>query len=443
MLAFILVLLLVLGVNTVLWGSVGIGRLVGQWMRRNQPTHPPGSHVVGRIRPEEVAVLIAAHNEEMVIAKTIGSAAALVPNRNIFVASDASSDATARIARENDVNVVELIPNRGKAGALVAAIEHFQLAAGFQVVILLDADSQLTPNYLESGLPFFDDPGVVAVAGRAATIANPESPTRLGRFLVAYRERFYVVIQFMIKFGQAARPANVVSIVPGFASMYRSRVLADIDIRAPGLAIEDFNMTFEVHAKKLGRIAFHPKAAIAYTQDPDTFADYTKQIRRWTLGFWQTVRRHGFRFGRFWGALALYVVELITSSVMFVLLLPVLLISTGSWVWEIVTVDPTGPAGLIARFIPPGALLLGAMLPDYILTIFVVCVTRRPRYLLLGLGFPLMRIVDAAICLWTLPQAFLGRSTGSWSSPVRRTIEPDDTELTIPELLAGPDFAAG
>ena len=58
--------------------------------------------------------------------------------------------------------------------------------------------------------------------------------------------------------------------------MYRVDVLDQIDIAAPGLVIEDFNMTFEVHAKKLGRIAFRPDVAVAYTQDPDTWDDCTK-----------------------------------------------------------------------------------------------------------------------------------------------------------------------
>ena len=437
MLAFIVVLILVVGVNTALWTLVGLGRVLARWLRthgvqapwasRGYPLRGTGLRVTGpmrasrRLTPDDVAVLIAAHNEELVLASTIRSAAAAVPAGNIFVASDASRDATADIARASGARCVELLPNRGKAGALVAAIEHFRLADRFAVVLLLDADTHLAANYMDTGLPFFDDPSVVAVAGRAATIVTPAPPTRMGRFLVAYRERFYVVVQYLLKFGQAARPANVVSIVPGFASMYRSQILADIDITAPGLAIEDFNMTFEVHAKKLGRIAFHPQAAIAYTQDPDTLTDYTKQLRRWTLGFWQTVRRHGFRFGKFWGALALYVFELITSSIMMLLFLPLLLLSTGATVWAEVAVERSELAASIAATIPPAAVVIGVIVPDYLLTILTVIITRRPHYLLLGLGFPFVRIVDAFICLWTLPQAFLGRSSGTWKSPVRRS----------------------
>jgi len=290
------------------------------------------------------------------------------------------------------------------------------------VVMLLDADTLLAADYLETGLPFFDDPSVVAVAGRATTLIEPAPRTRMGRFLVAYRERFYVVIQYLFKYGQAARPINVVSIVPGFASMYRTRILADIDIAAPGLAIEDFNMTFEVHAKRLGRIAFRPQASIAYTQDPDTFADYRKQLHRWTLGFWQTVLRHGFHWGKFWAALGLYIVELVFSSTVVLMLVPLFLVSCLGALWASATGTELEVAGQVAETFPPAAVALGVLIPDYLLTIFTVCVTRRPRYLLLGLGFPLMRIVDATLCMRSLAQALLSTNVpaGTWKSPVRR-----------------------
>jgi poly-beta-1,6-N-acetyl-D-glucosamine synthase len=63
-----------------------------------------------------------------------------------------------------------LHPNRGKAGALAAGIERFALRERFEVVMLLDADTAPAPDYLQTGLPQFDDPDVVAVVGRAATV---------------------------------------------------------------------------------------------------------------------------------------------------------------------------------------------------------------------------------------------------------------------------------
>jgi len=288
------------------------------------------------------------------------------------------------------------------------------------VVLLLDADTHLAPDYLTTGLPLFDDPDVVAVAGRARTIDDRGASSRLGRFLVAYRERLYLIVQLMLKYGQAARWANAVTIVPGFASMYRTSALARIDVTGAGLVIEDFNMTFEIHAKQLGRIAFHPCAAVAYTQDPDTFAEYVRQVRRWILGFWQTVRRHRFHTSVFWVALAVFIIELITASLMFVLLVPVLAACLLAGLAQSISPDPAGWTVQLAGLLHPQDVIIGVLLPDYLLTIMAACLLRRPRYLWLGLGFPLMRIVDAALCLRVLPTAWRARSTGVWVSPTRR-----------------------
>ena len=58
----------------------------------------------------------------------------------------------------------------------------------------------------------------------------------------------------------AATPASTSSI------RYRTSAIADIEIDASGLIIEDFNMPFRVHARRLGRVAFWPSAAHAYTR---------------------------------------------------------------------------------------------------------------------------------------------------------------------------------
>jgi hypothetical protein len=47
-------------------------------------------------------------------------------------------------------------------------------------------------------------------------------------------------------------------------------------------------------------------------------------------------------------------------------------------------------------------------------------VRRRPQYLVLGLGFIPMRIVDAGTALYTLPLAWARHSSGRWVSPTRR-----------------------
>ena len=372
--------------------------------------------------PPGVAVLVAAHNEELVIAETIRAAADLVDTANIYIISDGSKDTTADVARAAGANVLELNPNRGKAGALAAGIDHFDLCQRYQVVMLLDADTHLAPDYLSTALPLFNDPEVVAVAGRAKTLNVMASPSRFGRFIVAYRERLYLIVQLLMKFGQAAKWSNAVTIVPGFASMYRTDALAQIDVVGAGLVIEDFNMTFELHARKLGRIEFHPSAAIAYTQDPDNLGEYVRQVRRWILGFWQTVRRHRFQKSVFGVTLAVFVVELVTSSIMFVLVVPVLAACVVAGLLLTVLADPAGWLVFLANFLHPRDVLIGVLIPDYLLTIMAACILRQPRYLVLGLFFPLMRVLDAGLCLRVLPKAFRGTSSGVWVSPTRRAI---------------------
>ncbi|MCT9624940.1 glycosyltransferase family 2 protein [Pseudarthrobacter equi] len=444
-------IILVLGISTIFWTLVGLMRLasekswlIEEWRNRyrawraasaglpaaySRPRRGRHRSAGTRILPSQVAVLVAAHNEALVINETIRAASRLVPRRNIHVVSDMSTDNTAQLVRAAGVKVLELDPNRGKAGALAAGIAHFDLCRRFKVVMLLDADTRPTADYLRSGLPLFSDPTVVAVAGRAKSIMDPPSPTIMGRFLVAYRERLYIVVQLLLKYGQAARGANVVSIVPGFASMYRTTALEKIDVVAPGLVIEDFNMTFEIHARKLGRIAFHPSAAVAYTQDPDRLQDYMKQVRRWILGFWQTVRRHRKQTGRFWLVLATYIFELVMSCIFFVLLIPVFLVSSIAAFQVNVAGNDWDVFVFLSGLLRPQDVLVGVMLPDFLLTVLAAATLRKPSLLLMAPLFPLMRVLDAVLCLQVLPKAFSAESTGTWVSPARRVQGKELTQV--------------
>jgi poly-beta-1,6-N-acetyl-D-glucosamine synthase len=416
-LAVAFILVLILGVNTLFWSTVGLGRrLFGRRM-------VAGIH---RFTAQDVAILIPAHNEAAVLGDSLRAAAKLVPLTSIHVVSDGSTDHTVDIAAEMGVHILDLSPNRGKAGALVAGIEHFKLARRFKVVLLLDADTRLAADYLTTGLPLFDERGVVAVAGRVRCLLDPPPRTRRGRFLVAYRSRVYAVTQLLVKYGQAARWANAVSIVPGFASMYRTDVLSQINIAAPGLVIEDFNMTFEVYSKRLGRIVFHPDTAVAYTQDPDTWHDYLGQIRRWTLGYWQTVRRHGLHVGRFRWALTLQIVELISSSVVLLLMVPSILFAAYSETLAHRFGNPTVMGLEVVGTLAPHYVLFGFLAPDLALTVFAAMTLRQPKLLLLAPFFPLMRLVDAYVCLRAIPpSAWRTPSSGRWISPTRRKSPSD------------------
>lgn len=374
-----------------------------------------------------VAVLIAAHNEELVIERTIAAARTQVPLADIYVISDGSHDATAAKAFASGVNVLELDPNRGKAGAIAAGLAHFDLYDRYDAVLLLDADTLLSHDYLQTGLPLFDDPGVAVVCGTARTMW-PHGATPFGRLLLAYRERVYFWCQVFLKFGQSWSRANAVLVVPGFASMYRTAALRQIDITAPGLVVEDLNMTFEIHRHHLGKIAYHPEIAVAYTQDPATLADYVKQVKRWALALWQTVRRQGlFHRGFFWLTLALCVSELVVQSLVLflcVLLLGLTALSAVSG-WDLGLATVSANAWLFDRY-SPALLLVVLVVEECIIGALLAVRLKRPHYLLLALAFPALRLLDAALVLYTLPLTWIERSTGSWKSPARRALPRAD-----------------
>jgi biofilm PGA synthesis N-glycosyltransferase PgaC len=231
---------------------------------------------------------------------------------------------------------------------------------------------------------------VAAVAGYVRVVWEPRSLPFMGRLIMSHRNRLYTVTQLLQKYGQTWRRTSLCYIVPGFASIYRTDVLRRIDIDPRGLVIEDFNMTFEVHRKRLGRIALSP-GAVAYSQDPHTLGDYIRQVRRWNLGFWQTVRRHGIWPSWFWVAMGVFIVELITSSVL-LLVVPLLALllalpaMTGQlvldWAWFAAVHDA------VSGYITTWSLLFGVVLPDYVITLVIAVAQRRPRHAAPGAGVP-------------------------------------------------------
>ncbi|MCX7748921.1 MAG: glycosyltransferase [Clostridia bacterium] len=100
------------------------------------------------------AVIIAAHNEENVIANIIHSLKVLNYPKNmydIFVIADNCNDNTAKIARENGAIVHERFDNvkKGKGYSLEWMFKRlFQLEEKYDAICILDADNLVSSNFL-------------------------------------------------------------------------------------------------------------------------------------------------------------------------------------------------------------------------------------------------------------------------------------------------------
>ncbi|HEY2193835.1 MAG TPA: glycosyltransferase family 2 protein [Actinomycetospora sp.] len=454
----------IVGLNILIWGLIGLCRLVDEhplaaWRRRRARRrarrHGGWGSATEVVPPvpvpdlSQVAVLMPAHNEEVVITESLAAIIALIPADQVHVVSDGSTDRTVELAERMGVNVISTATNLGKAGALEEAIARFGLVERFDYVLLLDADTRILPGYFEAALPMFADQGVAAVAGSVRSAWDGDRLSLMGKILVCHRQRIYTLTQRLIKFGQTWARVNATHIVPGFASMYRTRVLPEIDMNPPGLVIEDFNMTFELYRHKLGRVGFTLKA-MAETQDPVRLIDYVRQTRRWSLGLWQTVRRLPPRPSLFGLMLCLLLLELVTAAITFLLLpLLVLVLVLPGLVPAALTWPVEGPlyAVLSAHMSLP-ALLFGILAPDFLLTCVVVLIERRTRYFAAFLAFPVLRLIDAYLAMRTLLPGMLRRSDGRWTSPERREVaepvtgpvagEPEEEITTVPSQRVAP-----
>jgi glycosyltransferase involved in cell wall biosynthesis len=104
-----------------------------------------------RIYKRKLALLIAAHNEELVIEQTVRSAirAGMKP-QDIYVVDDNSSDATSKIVRGilGRTQVIK-VRRSGKGLALTKAARKFQLAERYDWIHIADADGGFSPDYFK------------------------------------------------------------------------------------------------------------------------------------------------------------------------------------------------------------------------------------------------------------------------------------------------------
>jgi hypothetical protein len=90
------------------------------------------------------------------------------------------------------------------------------------------------------------------------------------------------------------------------------------------------------------------------------------------------------------------------------------------------------------------AVLFGVVLPDFLITGLVAGLERQPRLLLLAVFFPFMRMLDAAISLYSVPAAWLSVSNGRWKSPARRPVGRAATAaLPVAGVPAGDPYHDG
>jgi glycosyltransferase involved in cell wall biosynthesis len=122
-----------------------------------------------------VSLIVAAHDEQSVIAAKVANALALhYPRERIelIVACDGCTDATAERAREAGADLVLELPRGGKIAAQDAAVEQ----ARGEILAFSDANAVWDPDALGELVSAFHDPRVGYACGRVRFVRAPHSP---------------------------------------------------------------------------------------------------------------------------------------------------------------------------------------------------------------------------------------------------------------------------
>ena len=153
------------GISIIFWSAVGLLRY---FIEEIIPKYRNTKRKYTKIPQAKIAACVPAHNEGEGLLKTIHSIERNIPEKNIYVVSDGSTDNTAGIARSEGCNVLELNPGRGKSKALNALMEKFKILESYDFVIIVDADTMLNRNYVKGALEFFSkNEDMVALAAYA------------------------------------------------------------------------------------------------------------------------------------------------------------------------------------------------------------------------------------------------------------------------------------
>src|SRR3989344_2758645 len=405
-----------LGISSTFWYIIGFIRFITEEISDLKLK----SSAPNKFKSTEIAAIIPAHNEELVIRKCIKFLKLSLSPSQIYVISDGSTDATFMLARKDGVHVSGLFPGQGKAKAIVYAISNYKLFSKYKFIFIVDADTQIDKNFVDRALPLFNDPETSVVFGSAMIAWPKHIIPRLKFYYVAYRERLNRMLQYFFIYGQTWKYTNVNYVIPGFATIYRTGILKQLPIDTPGLLIEDFNTAFQLHKKKLGKIGYNP-LCIGWDQHPETLGDYWRQVKRWNVGFFQTLRINGFWPSFFWFSLVVFTIEVFLHSI-FILLLPLVILFLLTPLLSNYFPQLTyyyqlylsiGPF----KYLNLTSLLIYFFVIDYGLTIVIGLTYKKPQFIFYGLFFFFMHYITSLILLSSLIPGFFSLSSGQWTSP--------------------------
>jgi len=238
--------------------------------------------------PSKLTVVISSYNGEDVIAETVRQAHQHVPLDQIIVASDASTDRTAEVARETGARVIVHPHNLHKVRSIDAAMKHVRTP----YVLILDDDTLIGDAVIPTSLL---DEGYTAVAFNVMPVEHKTVINELQRF--EYRNSMQI--------GKNLRAsAGAIGNVSGAIGLYRtSDLLKQIPLHSGQFAGEDEQRTILAHMYGTGKGITYSNTLVK-TQAPATYrALWRQRAFSWSMSvpelfslYWAILLSHRFHY---------------------------------------------------------------------------------------------------------------------------------------------------
>ena len=243
----------------------------------------------------DIAVVIAAYNEENVIEKKIQSVLATsypLEKLVIYVGSDASTDRTNEIvanfgAQYPNVQLKIFQGRTGKAGIINSIIEQCKE----ELLILTDANVFFTPSTIPNLVRHFSEKETHQVCANILKISDRNEN-------IQALEKGYLLVENQIKLRESASWGLVMGAEGG---CYAIRRQAYTPI-PPNFFMDDFFVTMSV-IKNKGRVIFDAEA-ICYEDLPTESAEEFKRKIRISIGNFQNLVAFKKLLWPFWSAIA-------------------------------------------------------------------------------------------------------------------------------------------
>ncbi|MGA9314797.1 MAG: glycosyltransferase [Solirubrobacteraceae bacterium] len=282
------------------WTQVGYAFVVGALARLFAPAPKAAVAVQAPTNPpnQSVSLIVAAHDEQSVIAAKVANTLALHYPREllqVIVACDGCTDATAKQASEAGADLVLELPRGGKIVAQDTAVEQ----SSGEIVAFSDANALWEPDALHQLVAAFADPHVGYACGQVRFVqgvpsgAHPQGRRQAGGAQATNQEGVYWRYEMALR----ASESRLSSITAGNGAIYATRRESYIVVDP----IMGHDLSFPFNMVKRGwRAVYVPSARATEKMVPSIEGELARK-RRMMSHTWPIVLRGGMLSPRGYG----------------------------------------------------------------------------------------------------------------------------------------------